>query len=527
MKKTLIWMLVIFLSINPLNAFKVSKDLESKIEDISSSFEEYINIHWESYKDIILEYIDNYKDIYSHDEEILFKLQYIEKHLQWVPQKPNIFLIIADDMWLDASPWYDNLWEQKPLTPHLDELAENWLVFENVWANPLCSPTRSSILTWKYGFRTWVLWALWKNDAWVSTEEISIQKVLSENSPYNYSQAVIWKWHLGTNNNGSDDNPELMWVPHYSWFLSWWMQDFYSWRKTTNGKSENISQYSTSEFSNDSISWINENQDNPWFLWLAFTAPHTPFHTPPKDLLSSETIDSINYDAIQEEIDSNPLPYYLAAIEAIDSEVWRIIASLSQEDKDNTIFIFMWDNGTPWQVAQSPYNNREVKGSIYKGWVHVPMIISWAWVEVWKMEEYVNSTDLFSTIAELSWVNIDTYEDSISFAPLLFWNERVVKRDFIYSEVQSASKNGWASAKNWWTVKKDGYQYISLDNGTEKLFYDDDLWQKDNLITELQNTANELKNLWEILRWDSPISYYNDYPEYFEDIVCYDDSFGL
>lgn len=433
---------------------------------------------------------------------------------------PNILLVIADDMWLDASPWYSDYNWLKPNTPILDGLAEDWLVFDNVWSNPLCSPTRATILTWKYWFQTWVLWALSKTDDWISTDEYSLQKMISEKSTSSYDQAVIWKWHLATNNNWYENNPELMWIPYYSGFLWGTMTDYNKWRKTTNWEYELSTTYATTEFTNDSISWVEDVENKPWFLWLAYTAPHSPFHLPPSDLLSEETNNGLSWT--DNDIAENPVPYYLAAIEAMDTEIWRFLDNLSEEERENTIVIFIADNWTPNEVAQTPYTSSTVKWSISRGWIQVPMIISWDWIESWRIKEYINTSDLYTTIAELSWIILPTYWNSISFEPLLFWEKREVERDYLYAEVASASPSWWASRKNWWTIRKDWYQYISLDNWAEKLFADSDLGQTNNLINTYPSIAKELRELWLSVRWwDEAWKYWN-YPTDTYDIICHD-----
>lgn len=103
------------------------------------------------------------------------------------------------------------------------------------------------------------------------------------------------------------------------------------------------------------IDWKAE-QEKPWFLWLAYNAPHTPFHLPPSELHSQKDLDDS-----QSTIDENPLPYYIAALEAMDSEIGRFLDSLSETEQENTLIIFIGDNGTPNQVAQAPYTNRTAK----------------------------------------------------------------------------------------------------------------------------------------------------------------------
>ena len=93
--------------------------------------------------------------------------------------KNNVLLIIADDMGLDSTVGY-NIGNQKPNMPNLEKLINSGLKFNNVWANPVCSPTRSTIITGKYGYRTSVLTV----DNALSTSETSLFKYLNEKSDY-------------------------------------------------------------------------------------------------------------------------------------------------------------------------------------------------------------------------------------------------------------------------------------------------------------------------------------------------------
>ena len=109
----------------------------------------------------------------------------------------------------------------------------------------------------------------------------------------------------------------------------------------------------------------------------------------------------------------DPMPYYLAAIEAMDFQIGRFLNGLPQQERANTIIIFMGDNGTPNQVAQSPYTNNTVKGSLYQGGINVPLLISGQGVQR-TADDYnlINSTDLFSTIAQLAGVSAAEIHDS-------------------------------------------------------------------------------------------------------------------
>ena len=275
--------------------------------------------------------------------------------------KNNVLLIIADDMGLDSTVGY-NIGNQKPNMPNLEKLINSGVKFNNVWANPVCSPTRSTIITGKYGYRTSVLTV----DNALSTSETSLFKYLKENSDYN--SALIDKWHLSS--KPTDHNhPSNMGIDYYAGIIGGGIQNYYSWSFSKNGNSSQSTEYSTTKLTNEAIEWIN-NQDSSWFMWLAYNAPHTPFHLPPQNLHSQGELDTNSSS-----IDANPLPYYLAMIESIDTEFGRLKESINEEVLNNTTIIFIGDNGTPNQVTQQ-FNSRRVKGTLYKGGINVPMIIS-------------------------------------------------------------------------------------------------------------------------------------------------------
>jgi len=362
--------------------------------------------------------------------------------------KPNILLIIADDMGLDATPGYP-IGNIKPSMPNLQTLSNSGIRFSNVWSNPVCTPTRGTILTGKYGFRTNVL----KVDDVMSTSEISIQNQLdSQNS--GYSHAVIGKWHLSRNSN----HPNNMGVDYFAGHLSGGVQSYWNWNLTENGVTTSSSEYTTTKLTDLAINWVEE-QTQPWFLWVAYNAPHTPFHLPPEELHYQG-----NLPSDQASIDANPLPYYLAMLEAMDTEMGRLINSMSEEEKNNTIIIFIGDNGTPNQVAQE-YSSNRAKGSLYQGGINVPMIVSGKGVSRFNEIEnaLVNATDLFSTIAELAGLSRNEINDSKSFNELLT-NSDGEKREYIYSEI--GNDNGGSD----YAIRNSSHKYIKFDNGNEALY---------------------------------------------------------
>jgi len=132
---------------------------------------------------------------------------------------PNILLVIADDLGKDASSLYGISAEQ-PITPRLDQLAADGLVFENTWSSPTCSPTRAGILTGKYATRTGVM----QPTDVLSEEETSLPSYIHQHLPGKYADAVIGKWHLGPQPGGLD-HPASLGIGHFAGIIGGGVDD--------------------------------------------------------------------------------------------------------------------------------------------------------------------------------------------------------------------------------------------------------------------------------------------------------------
>ena len=379
----------------------------------------------------------------------------------------NILLIIADDMGKDAANGYLE-GSIKPNTPNLDRLRQDGLSFTNFWVTPTCSPTRSSIITGKYGYRTGVKWA---NDA-LSLDEKTLHQYINEETDNKYSTGLIGKWHLSGDN--PTVNPETYGIDYYAGLLRGGVQDYYQWQLYQDGSGSLNTNYITEVFTDLSINWINE-QTKPWFLWLAYNAPHTPFHVPPSNMHSQG--DLPEYTAGME-----PTPYYMAAIEAMDFQIGRLLENIPQEQLDNTLIIFLADNGTPPQVAQAPFTNNTAKGSIFQGGINVPMFVSGKYVSrTGEINDLITGTDIFSTIAAFAGSGSTEIHDSKSFMPLI--TDNTPDRNFQYSEMYNGDDDLWA-------ISDGTYKLIVNANGDEMLYdLSNDPYESENLLLESLTTA--------------------------------------
>ena len=154
-------------------------------------------------------------------------------------------------------------------------------------------------------------------------------------------------------------------------------------------------------------------------------------------------------------------------MESLDSELGRLLASMPAAERDNTVIIFIGDNGTPAKVAQPPYDRRRAKGTIYQGGIHVPMVIAGAGVTRGGEREaaLINTTDLFATIADIAGAVVPGFGDSFSFKPLLSGAPQAA-RDFLYAEVRDDDR----SRQNGWTIRDSRYKLIQFETGRQSLF---------------------------------------------------------
>ena len=357
----------------------------------------------------------------------------------------NVLVIVADDLGKDILKAYGQAADQA-LTPTIDELAETGIVFNNFWATPSCSPTRAAALTGKQGRKTAVLEP---GDALFPSETIVHRYLREVSTTAHYQNALIGKWHLGNRTS----LPWRMGVDHFTGILSGGIDDYFNWTLTTNGVETSKSTYITSELTNQAVEWIND-QESPWFLWLAYNAPHTPFHLPPASLHTRDLSGTVA------DIEQNPRTYYLAAVEALDTEIGRLLSAISTEELADTTIIFIGDNGTPRRVVSNNSPYRGAKSSLYEGGINTPLIVTGAGVERVGISDdsLISTADLFATISELAGQDLPEVHDSISFAAKLI-DSAAPGRDYVFSEHVDGN-----------AIRNERYKLITNNDGSEELF---------------------------------------------------------
>eukprot|EP00903_Cladosiphon_okamuranus_P004532 g4530.t1 len=277
-----------------------------------------------------------------------------------------------------------------------------------------------------------------------------------------YSTALFGKWHIG-GGSAPETDPIDNGIPYFAGSVQGNISSYDSWNLTidsvdTTAVTTTSTEYATSRVTALAEDWIAD-QSQPWFAWLAYNAPHSPFHWPDSSLHTqgAEPTGGCN-------IAANRRDCYLAMVEAMDTEIGNLLDSLSDSVRENTLVIFVGDNGSPANTRDTAvFAANEVKGSLQEGGIRVPMFVSGAEVSRIGDREarLVTVTDIYATIAELAGSDTRHIYDSLSLASY-FSSDDGETRTHAYSDYLDGALAGW-------TVRNHDHQLINIE-GAETLY---------------------------------------------------------
>jgi len=371
-------------------------------------------------------------------------------------QADNIMLVILDDVGVDLIGAYGS--NDPANTPVIDGLAANGIRFDNAWATPVCSPARAAMLTGRHGFRTGVGQGIgwFTSDFELSVDEVSIPDLIAST----HTSLAAGKWHMSARVISDGFHPLLLGFEHHSGSLPnlgpLFGDGYVNYTKSVDGIPVPSTTYATTETVDDALSLIATTPE-PWFAWVSFNAPHGPFHAPPL-ALHTYTLPELTIPTV-------PI-HGRAMLEALDTELGRLLASMDPAVLADTTIIVIGDNGTGIQVVTDPYEPMQAKETVYQGGVHVPLIVSGPGVVAGATSDaLVNVTDLHETIVELAG-HTSNAEDSFSIVPLLADPDLPSVRPRNYTE--GFSPNGFGPF-DWWnrTARDERYKLIQFhQNGS-------------------------------------------------------------
>jgi arylsulfatase A-like enzyme len=351
-------------------------------------------------------------------------------------------------------------------------LADEGVLFRNAWAHPVCSPFRSAVLTGRHAFRTGVGQVVTNNSTGLPEAEITIPEAIDQLTSLGADHAAFGKWHLGNESNGGNQAPNVAGFGHYVGGLgninmgppNQGPYDYFRWRKTTNGRSEIVERYAATETVDEALAWLS-GRETSYFVYLAMHLPHSPFHAPP------EALHSLDLPADAPGQGEDPKPYFSAMIEAMDSEVGRLLDGLSPAQRARTSVIYIGDNGSSTRTATGPVPRGRAKGTIYQGGLHVPLVLSGPAVVApgREVDALTGSVDLHATVLDLMGAEPTVWQsrtDSVSLAPYLRDPEQPARRSYVLSE-QFGGGGGDGDGKALRDVR---FKYLRFDDGREELY---------------------------------------------------------
>ncbi|RYZ07417.1 MAG: DUF4976 domain-containing protein [Myxococcales bacterium] len=372
------------------------------------------------------------------------------------PEQPNVLLIIADDWGAEATSFYPELVGDSGAVPvpNVEALANSGLVFDNAWSTPACSMTRSTIVTGQYGYRTGVT----SVGAVLPTDTVTLFDRLNEDSP-EYAHALFGKYHLGGGlfdplaGGTFADAPKILQhvrdlgISTFKGILGGAVVDYYSWNVfDIDGPAKPTTTFATTALTDLAIDFIHDQNEKrpgkPWFLYQAYNAPHaanggnSPYQVPPP-YLHSVDLSSVGNPAPG--TSATNVPVYKANIQSLDTEIGRL---LQEVDLENTVVVFVGDNGTPSVVKDVGARIRGSKGSAYEGGVRVPFVVAGAGVtRHGRADDLVQTNDIFATVLSLAGVEKDDVSSSYSIEPLLTDETATSGRTHSFTETSNGTSN--------------------------------------------------------------------------------------
>ena len=452
----------------------------------------------------------------------LWFLSIMAASAQAAPARPNVLIVITDDQGYGDLGYHGN-----PIikTPNLDKFAAQSVRMQNFYVCPVCSPTRSSIMTGRYNYRTGIV-DTFQGRSMMDPKEVTVAQMFMAGG---YRTGIFGKWHLGDNyplrpmdrgfqeclvSKGggmeqASDPPDSS--PPGTRYTDPILQH--------NGIPVKTKGYCTDVFTDAALKFIGEKSDKPFFAYVAFNAPHTPLQVPDKYLepykklkLNAGMFPKIGHPVPK--IDEDVTARIYAMETNIDDNFARLMAKLDElKIADNTLVIFLTDNGP--QQARYNAGMLRLKGTTNEGGIHVPCY--WRWPGHFKpghkVDRIAAHIDITPTLLSLCQVEkpAKVQFDGRSLEPLLRgdqvdWQDRTLFWQWHRGNTPELNRACAARSQDWKIV-----QHVGIQEGSalpkEPMFA---LYDMKNDPLEMKNVAADHPDIVTKMR--------KDYEAWFKDV---------
>lgn len=484
---------------------------------------------------------DKYKITFD-DAKIKYRQEYLKYKVERQDStiRPNIIIILADDLSkMDVSSYGS----PHIKTPNIDAIGEQGVRFQEAYiTSPICAPSRAGLITGRYqqryGFelniherypKNRLEYYVYKNffttDQWqVASKDMAVpssEDMLKQGLPpteftlaeivkkYGYATAMIGKWHMGYNETAKPINRGFDY--HYGFYeafslyapvddpniINQKLTDFsdpHIWGKGRTGncairrndKVIDEKVYLTTQIAQESIDWIEDHKDEPFFMYIPFSAPHTPFQATKE-----------YYDKYAHVKDPAKRVYY-AMIHAMDDAIGDIMDKLKEEGlEENTIVFFLSDNGGATYTLAA--DNSPLKGgkfTNFEGGINVPFMMQWKGhlPEGKVFEHPVSALDIFQTSAEMTGCELpdDREWDGVNLIPYLTDSVSRAPHEALY----------WRSLYHK-AIRKGKWKMIKDDKAKRTVLYDleKDKYEKTNVAKDEATVVQDLEK--DLAAWEA------------------------
>jgi arylsulfatase A-like enzyme len=416
---------------------------------------------------------------------------------------PNLIIILADDLG-NADVGFNGC-KDIP-TPNIDRIAQNGVHFTSGYVSYcVCSPSRAGLLTGRYqdrfGYCRNILFAPNDPNMGLPLSEETLADVLKK---ANYKSLAIGKWHLGAHESlhplkrGFNDFYGFLGGGHNYFPDNFTLNDPYeakneydSYRIKLLRNLERVDEkeYLTDAFSREAVSYIEKNKDNPFFIYLAYNAPHSPLQATEKYLS--------RFSHMKE----GKRKTYAAMVSAVDDGVGLVLAKLDKlKLTENTIVVFLSDNGGPENDNGSDNGIlRGQKGDLFEGGIRVPFAMRWpAQIKAGQtFDKPVISLDVFASVIAQTKIQVKTKNkiDGVNLIPFLTGEKIEAPHAYLFWRKFDAKT---------YAIRK-GNEKMILKSGPEEMLFDlgQDISEQNNLSAERKETIKRLSG--DLRKWESEL----------------------